>query len=131
LLTNKKNNAIIETMKEILMIIPFKLNAEKYFKTISQYLHMRNDPLLLESLLMSIKNYILNKKTQNLEKILPYFIEEIINLLNHQTKEVKEQAVYCCVEIIMVIGHKFDVYFDNLPKNQQNLINLFVKKRTG
>ena len=131
LLTNKKNNVIIETMKEILMIIPFKLNAEKYFKTISQYLHMRNDPLLLESLLMSIKNFILNKKTQNLEKILPYFIEEIINLLNHQTKEVKEQAVYCCVEIIMVIGHKFDVYFDNLPKNQQNLINLFVKKRTG
>ena len=131
LLTNKKNNAIIETMKEILMIIPFKLNAEKYFKTISQYLHTRNDPLLLESLLMSIKNFILNKKTQNLEKILPYFIEEIITLLNHQTKEVKEQAVYCCVEIIMAIGHKFDVYFDNLPKNQQNLINLFVKKRTG
>ena len=131
LLTNKKNNVIIETMKEILMIIPFKLNPDKYFKTISQYLHMRNDPLLLESLLMSIKNFILNKKTENLEKMLPYFVEEIINLLNHQTKEVKEQAVYCCVEIILVIGHKFDVYFDNLPKNQQNLINLFVKKRTG
>lgn len=131
LLTNKKNKVIIETMREILLIIPFKLNPDKFFKTISQYLHMRNDPLLLEYLLMSIKNFILNKKTENLEKILPYFVEEIINLINHQTKEVKEQAVYCCVEIIMVIGHKFDVYFDNLPKNQQNLINFFVKKRTG
>ena len=65
------------------------------------------------------------------EKLLPYFIEEVISLINHQVKEVKEQAVYCCVEVIMVIGHKFDVYFDTLPKNQQNLINFFIKKRTG
>ena len=113
------------------MITPSKLNTEKFFKTISQYLNMRNDSLLLECLLLSIKYFIINNKTQNLEKLLPYFIEEVINLINHQTKEVKEQAVFCCVEIIMVIGHKFDVYFDMLPKNQQNLINFFIKKRTG
>ena len=92
---------------------------------------MRNDPILLESLLLSIKNFILNNKIQNLEKFLPYFIEEVIGLINHQVKEVKEQAVYCCVEAFMVLGHKFDVYFDMLNKNQQNLINLFIKKRTG
>ena len=131
LLTNKKNNIIVQTTKEILNITPFKLNSEKYFKTISQYLNMKNDPILLESLLLSIKNFILNNKTQNLEKFLPYFIEEIISLLNHQSKEVKEQAVYCCVEIMMVIGIKFDVYFNMLPKNQQNLINFFIKKKTG
>jgi hypothetical protein len=131
LLTNKKNKIILQTVKEILMITPLKLNSEKYFKTISQYLNMKNDPILLESLLLSIKYFILNNKTQNLEKLLPYFIEEVISLINHQVKEVKEQAVYCCVEVIMVIGHKFDVYFDTLPKNQQNLINFFIKKRTG
>ena len=113
------------------MISPLKLNTEKYFKTISQYLNMRNDPILLELLLLSIKNFILNNKTQNLEKLIPYFIEEVINLINHQVKEVKEQAVYCCVEIIMVIGHKFDVYLNMLPNNQKNLINFFIKKRTG
>ena len=131
LLTNKKNKIIVQTTKEILSIIPLKLNSEKYFKCISQYLNMRNDPILIESLLLSIKNFVLNNKTQNLEKILPYFIEEVISLINHQVKEVKEQAVYCCVEIIMMIGHKFDVYLDMLPKNQQNLINIFIKKRTG
>ncbi len=131
LLTNKKNKIILQTTKEILMITPSKLNTEKFFKTISQYLNMKNDSLLLECLLLSVKYFIINNKTQNLEKLLPYFIEEVINLINHQTKEVKEQAVFCCVEIIMVIGHKFDVYFDMLPKNQQNLINFFIKKRTG
>lgn len=131
LLTNKKNKIVVQNTKEILSIIPLKLNSEKYFKCISQYLNMRNDPILLESLLLSIKNFILNNKTQSLEKILPYFVEEVINLINHQKKEVKEQAVYCCVEIIMVIGHKFDVYLEMLPKNQKNLINIFVKKRTG
>ena len=131
LLTNKKNNIIVQTTKEILNISPIKLNSEKYFKTISQYLNMRNDPILLESLLLSIKNFILNNKIQNLEKFLPYFIEEIIGLINHRVKEVKEQAVYCCVEVFMVLGHKFDVYFDMLNKSQQNLINLFIKKRTG
>ena len=131
LLTNKKNKIIVQTTKEILSIIPLKLNSEKYFKCISQYLNMRNDPILIESLLLSIKNFVLNNKTQNLEKILPYFIEEVISLINHQVKEVKEQAVYCCVEIIMMIGHRFDVYLDMLPKNQQNLINIFIKKRTG
>ena len=131
LLTNKKNKIIVQTTKEILSIIPLKLNSEKYFKCISQYLNMRNDPILLESLLLSIKNFVLNNKTQNLEKIMPYFIEEVISLINHQVKEVKEQAVYCCVEIIMMIGIKFDVYLDMLPKNQQNLINVFVKKRRG
>ena len=131
LLTNKKNNIIVQTSKEILMIAPLKLNIEKFFKAISQYLNMRSDPILLETLLMSIKNFIINKKTQNLENLLPYFIEEVISFINHPVKEVKEQAVYCCVEIIMVLGHKFDTYFDKIPKNQQNLINLFIKKRTG
>ena len=131
LLTNKKNNIIVQTTQEILNITPLKLNSEKYFKTISQYLNNKNDPILLESLLLSIKNFILNNKTQNIEKFLPYFIEELLNLLNHQVKEVKEQAVYCCVEIMMVIGIKFDTYFNMLPKNQQNLINFFIKKRTG
>ena len=131
LLTNKKNKLIVQTTKEILNITPLKLNSEKYFKTISQYLNIRNDPILLESLLLSIKNFILNNKTQNLEKLLPYFIEEVISLINHQVKEVKEEAVYCCVEAFMVLGHKFDVYFDMLNKSQQNLINFFIKKRTG
>ena len=131
LLTNKKNKLIVQTTKEILNITPLKLNSEKYFKTISQYLNIRNDPILLESLLVSIKNFILNNKTQNLEKLLPYFIEEVISLINHQVKEVKEEAVYCCVEAFMVLGHKFDVYFDMLNKSQQNLINFFIKKRTG
>ena len=131
LLTNKKNNAIVQATKEILSISPLKLNSEKYFKTISQYLNARNDPILLELLLISIKNFILNNKIQNLEKFLPYFIEEVIGLINHRVKEVKEEAVYCCVEVFMVLGHKFNVYFDMLNKSQQNLINFFIKKRTG
>ena len=43
--------------------------------------------------------------------------------------EVRKYAIYCCVEIYMVLGHKFDIYLELLPKNQQNLINIFIKKK--
>ena len=108
-----------------------KLNSEKYFKTISQYLNIRHDVILLKTLLHSIKNFILDNKTKDLEKVLPYFAENLIGLITHNSKEIKEEAVHCCVEIIMVVGYKFDKYMELLPKSQQNLINFFIKKRTG
>ena len=115
----------------ILVMAPIKLNSENFFKTISQYLNIKTDDALLKILLRSIKNFILDNKTKFLEKILPYFSENLLGLINHSTKEIKEEAVYCCVEIIMVVGYKFDKYLELLPKNQQNLINFFIKKRTG
>ena len=131
ILTNLKNANIIKITNDILVMTPMKLNSEKFFKTISQYLNIKTDDVLLKILLKSIKNFILDNKTKYLEKILPYFAENLLGLINHTTKEIKEEAVYCCVEIIMVVGYKFDKYLELLPKNQQNLINFFIKKRTG
>ena len=131
LLTNLKNENIVKTSNDILIMTPMKLNSEKFFKTIAQYLTSKNDEILLKTLLHSIKNFILDNKTKNLEKVLPYFSENLLGLINHTSKEIKEEAVYCCVEIIMVVGYKFDKYLELLPKNQQNLINFFIKKRTG
>ena len=131
LLTNLKNENIVKTSNDILIMTPMKLNSEKFFKTIAQYLTSKNDEILLKTLLHSIKNFILDNKTKNLEKVLPYFSENLLGLINHTSKEIKEEAVYCCVEIIMVVGYKFDKYLELLPKSQQNLINFFIKKRTG
>ena len=131
ILTNLKNEKIVNIANDILIITPMKLNSEKYFKTISQYLNIRHDVILLKTLLHSIKNFILDNKTKDLEKVLPYFAENLIGLITHNSKEIKEEAVHCCVEIIMVVGYKFDKYMELLPKSQQNLINFFIKKRTG
>ena len=131
ILTNLHNGNIIKIANDILVMIPMKLNSEKFFKTISQYLNIKTDDTLLKTLLRSIKNFVLDNKTKFLEKILPYFAENLLALINHNTKEIKEEAVHCCVEIIFVVGYKFDKYLELLPKNQQNLINFFIKKRTG
>ena len=131
LLTNLKNQNIIKVANDILIMTPLKLNSEKYFKTISQYLNTKSAELLLITLLHSIKNFVLDNQTKYLEKFLPYFAENLLSLINHKSKEIKEEAVHCCVEIIMVVGYKFDKYLELLPKSQQNLINLFIKKRTG
>ena len=131
LLTNKNDEKIIKIVKDIIMMTPSILNSEKFFKTISSYLDIKNDEILLKILLNSIKNFVLDNKTQKLEKVLPYFAENLLGLINHASKEIKEEAVHCCVEIIMVIGYKFDKYLILIPKNQQNLINFFIKKRTG
>ena len=131
LLTNLKNEKIVNLANDILVMTPMKLNSEKFFKTTSQYLNNNHDEILLKILLHSIKNFILDNKTKNLEKVLPYFAENLLGLINHTSKEIKEESVYCCVEIIMVVGYKFDKYLELLPKGQQNLINFFIKKRTG
>ena len=131
LLTNIKNNVVIDTTKEIMNILPFKVNIEKFFRAINIYLNIKNEVILLQILLTSIKNFVMNNKSKNLESLLPLFIDGVLNLLNHPLSEIRKLAVYCCVEIYMVVGYKFDVYFEMLPKSQQNLINLFIKKRTG
>ena len=130
-LMNINNSLIIDLVKEILNILPNKTNSEKYYKSISKYLNAKNNAILLQALLMCIKNNVMNDKSKNLEKQLPYFIEGVLNLLNHQSSDVRKYAVYCCVEIYMVLGHKFDVYLELLPKSQQNLINLFIKKKNS
>ena len=131
ILTNLKNENIIKVANDILIITPMKLNSEKFFKTISQYLNVKTEEILLKILLQSLKNYILDNRTKYLEKLITYFAENLLSLINHKSKEIKEEAVHCCVEIIMVVGYKFDKYLELLPKSQQNLINFFIKKRTG
>ena len=116
-------------VKEILNILPNKINSEKYYKTIAKYLDNKNNVILLQTLLMCIKTNVMNDKSKNLEKQLPHFINKILDLLNHPVNDIKNYAIYCCVEIYMVLGHKFDIYLELLPKKQQNLINLFIKKK--
>ena len=131
LLMNINNSFIVDMVKEIFNIIPSKINSEKYYKSISKYLNNQTNVILLQNLLMCIKNNIINEKSKNLEKQLPFFINGILNLLNHPSSDVRKYAVYCCVELYMVLEHKFDVYLEMLPKSQQNLINLFIKKKNG
>ena len=49
-------------------------------------------------------------------------------MLNHDKGEIRKYAVFCIVEIYKIIGNKFDIYMELLPKNQQNLIINFIQK---
>ena len=129
LLMNINNGLIVDMVKEILNILPSKISSEKYYKSISKYLSSKYNAILLQALLICIKNNVMNDKAKNLEKQLPLFIDGVLNLLNHPMNEVRKYAIYCCVEIYMVLGHKFDIYLELLPKSQQNLINLFIKQK--
>ena len=122
------NPAMTDIIKEILNILPQKTNSDKYYKVISKYLNLKNNEVLLENLLICIKNNISNEKEENLENKLPLFIQNIFNMLNHDLSEIRKHAVYCIVEIYKKIGKKFDIYIELLPKNQQNLIYTFIKK---
>ena len=65
-------------------MIPFRLNTEKYFKIISKHLITGNDVLLLQILILNIKNFVVNNKEKDLNKLLPSFIFNVFNMLNHQ-----------------------------------------------
>ena len=109
----------------------------------TKYLTMDNESIVLEILLSSLQDFIINSKNKKinkndnnneiipLEKLLDYFIFEVFNLLKHQNSEIRKRAVYCCVEINVAIGKKFEPFLVKLTKAQQNLIKLFIKKRNG
>ena len=122
------NSAMTDIIKEILNILPQRTNSDKYYKIISKYLNLKNNEILLENLLICIKNNISNEKAENLENKLPLFIQSIFNMLNHDMSEIRKLSVYCILEIYKIIGNKFDIYIELLPKNQQNLIYNFIKK---
>ena len=128
-LINIKNSLKADVVKEILNLLPIKINSENFYKSISKYLNKNNNSILLQALLICIKNSVVNDKSKNLENQLPLFINGVLELLDHPMSDVRKYAIYCCVEIYMVLGHKFDNYLELLPKNQQNLINLFIKKK--
>ena len=126
---NEKN--IINTTAKLLTEIPILLNAEKYFKSINKYLKLDTDVFILENLLQIIKDYIIKSKNVGINNLISSSIDKIFNLLNHQNSEIRKRAVYCCVEIYLVIGKEFENYTNNIPKAQQNLVRLYIKKRTG
>jgi hypothetical protein len=123
------NSTITEIIKEILNILPQRTSSDKYYKIISKYLNLKTNEFLLEMILICLQNNISNEKEENLESKLPIFIQSIFNMLNHDISEVRKHAVYCCLEIYKIIGDKFDIYLDLLPKNQKNLINNFIKMK--
>jgi len=123
------NPKIVDIIKEILNILPQRTNSDKYYKIISKYLNLKANENLLETILICLQNKISNEKEQNLESKLPIFIQSVFNMLNHDNNEIRKYAVYCCLEIYKIIGDKFDIYLDLLPKNQQNLINNFIRMK--
>ena len=129
LLSNKEDSIFINSIKEILYILPIKINSEKYFKEISKYLNNNSDILLLQILLGSIKNFIIYDKNKNLDKQIPFFIKGIINLLEHNSSEIRKPAIYCCVEMYNILKDNFLIYFEQIPKNSQKIINQLIKKK--
>ena len=123
------NPKIVDIIKEILNILPQRTNSDKYYKIISKYLNLKANENLLETILICLQNNISNEKEQNLESKLPIFIQSVFKMLNHDNNEIRKYAVYCCLEIYKIIGDKFDIYLDLLPKNQQNLINNFIRMK--
>ena len=123
------NPKIVDIIKEIFNILPQRTNSDKYYKIISKYLNLKANENLLETILICLQDNISNEKEQNLESKLPIFIQSVFNMLNHDNNEIRKYAVYCCLEIYKIIGDKFDIYLDSLPKNQQNLINNFIRMK--
>ena len=131
LLMDNNDSVIVNSIKEILYILPIKICSEKYFKEISKYLNDKSDILLLQILLGSIKNYIIYDKSKNLEKNINYFIDGILNLLDYQSSDIRKLSIYCCVEMYNILKDKFNIYFERISKNTQNIINQLIKKKYG
>ena len=131
LVGNRDDQQMFDNLKELFFLLPLKLNAEKTLLCLSKFLTLTNDEVLIQIVLLSIKNFIINNKNKNLAMLLPTFIDGVFNMLNHKSSDIRKQAVYTSVEVYVVIGYKFEQYLQELPPNQQNLIRIFIKTRTA
>ena len=131
LVDNKDNQQVFSSLKEIFFLFPMKLNAQKALMSLSKLLSLTNDDVVLQVVLLSIKNFIMSNKVQNLFNLLSSFTEGVFRMLNHKSSDIRKQAVYCSVEVYMIIGYKFEPFLQKLPPNQQNLIRIFIRSRTA
>ena len=129
LLANRNDSVIYNSIKEILYLLPNKINSDKYFKTISIYLNDQSDIILLQMLLGSIKNYIIYDNNKNLEKNMNYFIDGVLHLLDYQSSDVRKLSIYCCAEMYNLLKEKFNIYLERMSKNIQNIIKQLIKKK--
>ena len=58
-------------------------------------------------------------------------INEILNLMENPSSDIRKIAIYCCVEIYNILKDDFNVYINKIPKNTQNIINQIIKKKYG
>ena len=132
LLNNNINNQItIENVKELFNIISLKFNQKSFLTCISKYLNTNNNIILLQTILLSIKNFVMKQDDKSLINLLPCFIDPVFGMLNHDSSDIRKHAVYCIVEVYLILGVKFEPYFMELNTSQQNLIKLFIRKKTG
>lgn len=120
-----------DILKEILNLIPERLDKELYLQIIPEYLNPRQSPHLVQILLLCVKNTVNSIESENLLLLLPSFIESIYSTLNHQISDVRKIAVYLIVDLSIILGRDFDVYLNQLNISQKNLINIYMKKKSG
>lgn len=118
-----------EQIKEIIQMIPVKLDKELFLQLIPKYITGRQSPHIVQILLLSINSVINHIEQENLLLLLPSFVETLFNTLNHHISDVRKYAVYCVVDLYLILGKDFDVYLNELNPSQKNLINIYVKKK--
>ena len=138
--TFKNNQKIEELIKNILSDMPIYLNSEKCLSSMAKYLTSDTDVPFLDILILSLEDFVKNYKNKKeginiemkpLQDLLNFFINEIFNLLKHQNSEIRKRALFCCLEVYIVIGKEFETFMAKIPNAQQNLIKLYIKKRIG
>lgn len=118
-----------EQIKEIINLIPAKLDKEIFLQLIPKYITNRQSPHIVQILLLSINSVIHQIDQENLLLLLPSFIETVFNTLNHHISDVRKYAVYCIVDLYLILGKDFDGYLNELNASQRNLINIYVRKK--
>ena len=130
-LFNSSDSLYANTIKEIIYMLPIKTNSTIFFKEISSYLNNNTNESIVQILLGSIKNYVIYNKSKDLKSEISLLINEILDLMENPSSDIRKIAIYCCVEIYNILKDDFNVYLDKIPKNTQNIINQIIKKKYG
>lgn len=106
-----------------------EMESEIYIQILGKYLNERNSKLIMLKLLSHTLDCIIKIDNNNLLLLLPTFIENISNCLNHSNGEIRKETVNIFVELNSKLKKRFSIYMNKLSINHKKLIEVYINKK--
>jgi len=118
-----------ELINQNFNLISIGIEPNIFLNLVSRYI-CQSSPAIIQIILNTL-NISFNKcNKDHLLFLLPRFIDSLFMCINHKITEIRKLAVFCIVELYVIIGTEFDMYLNQLNTAQRNLISIYINKRT-
>jgi CLIP-associating protein 1/2 len=105
------------------------IESNIFLGLISRYI-TKSSPAVVQMIMNTLTVSFSKANKDHLLYILPQFVDCLFFSMNHKVTEIRKLAVFCIVELFVMIGPEFEPYLNQLNTAQRNLVSIYINKRT-